>query len=266
MFSHLRRQLGTAGLIVAIVALVAALAGGAYAASGGLSAKQKKQVKAIAKSFQGTGPKGDTGAPGPAGAPGAKGDPGAKGGTGETGPSGKSVVVTTEPKGVNCLEGGTKVEVAGEPATKKYVCNGLTGFTSTLTSKKTETGIYSVVSETGTGVFAGFALGTISFPIPLPAPVLADHIKLIVPAEVPLPATSKCENPEHAGTANFANPEAEPGYLCVFEAEKEKMGADVEFLQPGLGDTKALPTGVMVGYAPTGAEARAEGTWAVTAP
>ncbi|HVV72142.1 MAG TPA: hypothetical protein VHI52_11700 [Verrucomicrobiae bacterium] len=46
---RIHQKLGTAGLIVAIVALVAALAGGAYAAGGGLSGKQKKEVTKIAQ-------------------------------------------------------------------------------------------------------------------------------------------------------------------------------------------------------------------------
>ena len=49
MLTQLRSQFGTAGLVVAIVALIAALAGGAYAASGGLTGKQKKEVTKIAK-------------------------------------------------------------------------------------------------------------------------------------------------------------------------------------------------------------------------
>ena len=79
----IREPFGTAGLIIACVALIAALAGGAYAASGGLTAKQKKEVKKIAKAFAGQpgaqGPKGDTGP---------KGDQGPKGNTGAEGPEG----------------------------------------------------------------------------------------------------------------------------------------------------------------------------------
>ncbi|MBA3867401.1 MAG: hypothetical protein H0X42_13840 [Solirubrobacterales bacterium] len=47
--SRIHQKLGTAGFIISIVALVAALGGGAYAASGGLSGKQKKEVEKIAK-------------------------------------------------------------------------------------------------------------------------------------------------------------------------------------------------------------------------
>jgi len=94
----IREPFGTAGLIVACIALITALAGGAYAASGGLNATQKKEVKKIAKKFAGkpgpagaagpVGPKGDAGAKGDQGAkgdPGTPGAPGAKGDTGEAG-------------------------------------------------------------------------------------------------------------------------------------------------------------------------------------
>jgi len=79
MLHRIRDQIGTAGLVVAIIALVAALGGGAYAASGGLTAKQKKEVKAIAKSFQGTGPTGAQGLAGPQGSPGINGSNGTNG-------------------------------------------------------------------------------------------------------------------------------------------------------------------------------------------
>jgi Collagen triple helix repeat (20 copies) len=93
MLSKLQNRLGTAGLIVAVVALVAALTGGAYAASGGLSGKEKTEVKAIAKQFAGKkgakGAKGDPGAPGAVGAVGAAGPQGAPGAAGAAGKEGK---------------------------------------------------------------------------------------------------------------------------------------------------------------------------------
>jgi hypothetical protein len=87
MFSKLRHPVrairepfGTAGLIIACVALIAALTGGAYAASGGLTAKQKKEVKKIAKQFAG-----EPGAPGAVGPPGVAGTKGDTGATGDQG-------------------------------------------------------------------------------------------------------------------------------------------------------------------------------------
>ena len=51
MLTRIHRKLGTAGFVISIVALVAALGGGAYAASGGLTGKQKKEVEKIAKKY-----------------------------------------------------------------------------------------------------------------------------------------------------------------------------------------------------------------------
>jgi hypothetical protein len=102
----MHNKLGTAGLVVAIVALVAALTGAAFAA-GGLTKKQEKRVTAIAKKYAGKdgqngapgapGAKGDTGAPGAAGKDGAQGPIGPVGPQGPIGPIG--------PQGPQGLEG-----------------------------------------------------------------------------------------------------------------------------------------------------------------
>ena len=72
MFSRMHNKLGTAGLLVAIVALVFAMVGGAYAAKGALTGKQKKEVTKIAKKYAGKpgaqGPQGPAGLVGPKGA------------------------------------------------------------------------------------------------------------------------------------------------------------------------------------------------------
>jgi hypothetical protein len=94
MLSRIHQRLGTAGLIIAVVALVVALTGTAFAAVDRLSSQEKKEVKKIAKSFQGKGPtgapgpQGSAGAAGPAGPAGADGAPGQPGETGPTGPPG----------------------------------------------------------------------------------------------------------------------------------------------------------------------------------
>jgi hypothetical protein len=114
--SGLRDRLGPVGFTVSIIALVFALAGGAYAASNGLSGKQKKEVKAIAKSFQGTGPKGDAGA---------AGTNGTNGKDGTNGTNGESVAVTAlSPGQEGCAAGGSKFAVG---ATSAHVCNGTNG-------------------------------------------------------------------------------------------------------------------------------------------
>lgn len=210
MLSRIREQIGTAGLIVAIVALVAALGGGAYAAKGGLklNPKQKKEVRAIAKKeakrFAKRGPKGAKGDPG---APGAKGDPGAPGANGSNGASGKdgkSVTVTAEPEGSNCSDGGVAVEVegSGNPA---YACNGTTGFTATLPSGQTETGTWGGHYPEDTTT-----VEPISFSIPLasePDPVFVGGTQ----AEKEQGEAEGCPGLEPNGT-----PTAEPGKLCVY--------------------------------------------------
>jgi hypothetical protein len=158
MFERIHQKLGTAGFIISIVALVAALGGGAYAASGALTGKQKKEVEKIAKKVGGKpGPAGAQGPAGPAGAPGAKGDAGTAG--------------TNGTNGTNGTDGAP-----GAP--------GLTGFTETLPSGKTETGAF-VAGPYGEGVIATRA--PISFAIPLELPAAA----FFVPTAGPPPPKPK---------------------------------------------------------------------------
>jgi len=119
-----REPFGKAGLMVAILALVLAMGGAAFAASGGLSGQQKKEVRQIAKRYAGTGTAGPTGPAGPSGKNGARG---AEGVSGENG-----VGVTTAPaSSAECASGGIKVSSA---TGKSKVCDGTTGFTATLPS------------------------------------------------------------------------------------------------------------------------------------
>src|SRR5215218_1644524 len=87
MIHRIQRRLGTAGLVVAILALVIALAGTAFAAKGVFTKKQEKQIVKIAKKYAGQqGPQGLKGDAGPAGL---KGDTGDRGPEGQEGPKGK---------------------------------------------------------------------------------------------------------------------------------------------------------------------------------
>jgi hypothetical protein len=90
MYRRFKDRFGTAGVVLGVIAIVLAIGGSAIAASG-LNGKQKKEVKAIAKSFQGTGPIGPAGAAGTAGPAGAKGDNGTNGNDGTNGADGKTV-------------------------------------------------------------------------------------------------------------------------------------------------------------------------------
>jgi hypothetical protein len=178
MFSRIHEKLGTAGFVISIVALVAALSGGAYAASGGLSSKQKKEVTKIAqteaKKFAGKqGPPGSAGPQGPAGAagkdggagptglPGVSGEPGAPGAPGATGPAGPTETV--------------------------------------LPSGKTEIGLWSFTNPGPT------SFTTISFPLQVGAAPEVGWIGLGEPS-----------TPECPGTPE--SPEAAPGFLCIYAA------------------------------------------------
>jgi hypothetical protein len=160
---RLREPFGKAGLTVAVIALVFAMLGGAYAASG-LNSKQKKEVKSIAKSFQGTGPAGAQGAAGAKGDNGSNGAQGAKGDTGAVGPQG--------PQGKQGNQG--PAGEAGMCSAAKPECK--------LASGGVLTGVWSVsssetVNVNGEGKVVAqeqaFTFADISFPVRVsPAPTV----------------------------------------------------------------------------------------------
>jgi hypothetical protein len=143
IFKRLKKRIGAngPGLTVAVIAMVVALAGGAFAAGGGLTKSQKKQVTAIAqkeaKKFP--GPAGPAGGQGLPGAPGAKGDTGGKGEKGEKGEkgatglqgtpgtNGKSVTVTPVAPGEPECFGRGGVIVEEEGGSPGEVCSGEKG-------------------------------------------------------------------------------------------------------------------------------------------
>jgi hypothetical protein len=260
MLTKVHERLGTAGFVIAIVALVAALGGGAYAASGGLSGKQKKEVEKIAKQYAGkpgkngapgatgpagatgaagskgdTGLKGDAGAQGEKGVPGDTGAPGAKGDPGAPGASPTVVELQASDPGPCEGSGGAKIigVNAGEEA---FACNGGGtggGFPATLPSGSTETGLWSV--SAADVVVPGTVLTTLSFNIPLEArPTKAVLITSSSPSEE--------ETEECPGTV--AAPEAKAGFLCVYrrfgtlnlvEAERNITGTTLIFAEGSAG-------------------------------
>jgi Collagen triple helix repeat (20 copies) len=264
MLSRLRNQIGTAGLIVAIVALVAALGGGAYAAAGsggGGKATASAKGKPGPKGPKGAaGPAGPAGAVGPAGPAGAKGDTGSAGSNGlpgNPGTAGKSVAVgTLNPGQGGCAEGGTSVEVASEPATKKSVCNGEagedgeTGFTETLPAGKTETGTWIVQGTKETAFSPGPAffllISPISFNIPLAAPIAEGNARFQGEAGF----AADCPG-------SFSAPSATSGHLCVYEGTL--IGGSLFEIQT------PSPAGASIAFEVTGDGAVfGSGTWAVT--
>lgn len=232
MLTKLREPFGKAGLIVAVVALIAALGGGAYAASGALSGKQKKEVTKIAqtqaKKFAGKqGPEGKQGATGPGGSTGSKGDAGAKGDAGTPGTpgtaggpgaSGKSVVATPIAEGepTQCEEqGGVEYEVDGSGEAAE-ICNGGEGSPWTvggLPKGATETGSWALNADEKSGEeFNGSETRVrvpISFSVPLTAPIEeASDVHYVGPGG----DGTIC-------TGTVTKPTAPEGQLCVYESE-----------------------------------------------
>lgn len=236
MLSRMHQKLGTAGLVVAVVALVIALTGAAFAA-GGLTSQQEKQVKKIAKKYAGKpGPAGPQGSPGPQGA---KGDPGPAGPVGPRGPAGPT----------------------GEA--------GETGFTETLPSGETETGGWAtgpapqavsveqvevepevfeevvVPSSAPSGDFVAFSMN-----IPLAAPIAKANIHFLTPAEQ---ETTACP-----GTAD--RPEAAKGHFCIYS----KASTNTTFAVNAVFPVSSVSS--VLGVFSRQQAGSAFGTWAVTAP
>jgi hypothetical protein len=133
MFSKLHNKLGTAGLIVAIIALIAAFSGAALA-KGVIITKLSQISPKVQKKLKGkAGPQGATGPQGPAGAAGPAGAPGPAGNDGVEGPRG--------PQGIQ-----------GEPGPME----------TKLPAGKTMKGLWEFV---GNQAPAGLGLMTISFPL-----------------------------------------------------------------------------------------------------
>jgi len=228
VISRIHRQLGTAGFVIAIVVLVAALGGGAYAASGVFSAKEKQEIRNIsmrqaqklAKRLAQSGPQGPAGpqglpgGQGPGGSPGAAGERGPQGVKGDRGFRGESVFVVplAEDNGTgHCEEGGAKfTNETGEA----FACNGEDGegggggggYPETLPAGRTETGLWEVQGESGIIFGEAAAVTTISFPLPLAAP----------PTETVLVASEPSEEEKLKCPGGPQEPKAAPGVLCLY--------------------------------------------------
>lgn len=224
MLKRIHDRLGTAGLIVGVIALVMAMAGGAWAAKGGLTGKQKKEVKSIAttvaKGMVGAGPPGATGPTGPKGDPGsagAAGKDGTDGEDGEDGDPGKSIELTpVAPGALECEKrGGAILEEEDEPASAIEVCNGKEGSPWTaggiLPPGSTETGSYFDQFDEA----EGFA--PITFPILLPAPNLT-AAKVHFPTEANFVDFDETGGSALGCKGTAALPLAPPGHLCVYSS------------------------------------------------
>jgi hypothetical protein len=187
---------GRAGLTLGVIAVLLAMAGGAWAASGGLTGKQKKEVEKIAKKTSGQpGPAGPMGAQGPQGQPGVNGKDGAPGPPGVNGDPGKNGTFSTEP----------------------------------LPKGQTLTGAWSVSG------LSGEYLATISFPIAVSPPPTAvvqsgpgsnlayepedGSLALFGPNKSPSSLQELEEDEEAFESAcpgNAASPAASLGFMCIY--------------------------------------------------
>ncbi len=333
MFSKLHQQFGSAGLVLSVVAIVLALAGGAYAAGGGLSSKAKKEVTAIAKKYAGKpGTNGLTGATGLAGTNGTNGTNGTAGTNGVNGKtvlSGSGTPQEAEgepgdfyiktgsspqifgPKGAGGWGSGTSLKgTAGTPGengngvlngaaapsnaegvngdfyidthtdeifgpkqneewpTPGTSLKGETGFTATLPKGQTETGDYVITDDAEARAEESAVFTTISFPIPIPAPlhnnVSEKHVFFIPAGEADTLDAEQCPGTEEA-------PKAKEGDLCIY-------GTGSSYNEESLPFEKASPPSDFVAFGadtsgtilsfiakPEEASVHNCGVWAVTA-
>jgi hypothetical protein len=288
MLQRFRNQVGTAGLIISIVALVAALGGGAYAASGGLSGKQKKEVEKIAKKF--AGKPGPIGATGPAGSNGTNGSNGAKGEAGTAGTTGKdgtsgtngtngSPGASVEAIPINTGEpecdgeGGAFYEVEGSTEPAVEICNGKEGspwVAGGLPAGKTEMGQWAVgklgtvtVGAPGAEETVAVQANPVYMPISFTVPLLEG--KSVTPHYVN-PAGEEEEESTPTGpaticTGSVSTPTAPAGVLCLYT--NVSTNATFEFwVNASGGSARTGRTGTFN----VGANGFARGDWAMTAP
>ena len=253
MLSAIRRRM-TPATVIATVALVFAMTGGAYAAKKYLITSTKQISPTVLKSLKGangkagpagpTGPAGaaSAGPAGPAGPQGPAGSPGTLGEKGESGAPGKN-----GENGKQGLKGET-----GSP----WPAGG------TLPKGSTETGTW-LAPASSEKEFPEHELAMISFSIPLAASLSGANVHYVTVAEweaKTLPAGC-------AGTAEA--PEAEAGFLCVFEGKvSQPVGgvASALILKAGGGFASgASTTGALLFIESKAAESRFLGTWVLTA-
>jgi len=262
MFQRIHDKLGTAGLMVACIALVLALVTGAYAAGGGLSGKQKKEVKNIAKSeakkYANSNP-GAEGKQGPKGDPGPKGEPGAQGDPGVDGKQG--------PKG----DQGEPGE-AGACSIANPTCN--------LPPGATLTGNWGFIAPARATGDSGDEVATVSIDYSLRIPKFSfnpPETKWVGQSE--WLDTGETYDTTHC-PGDYKHPEANPGFLCIYALRVENQDVVNNHLHkpcytPGFGGSAKNPPltydyssgSILVFCADDPAQKTfGEGTWAVTAP
>ena len=255
MLERLRTQIGTAGLVVAIVALVAALGGGAYAASNNGAGKATASAKAKQGKQGKPGKTGPAGPQGPAGPAGAQGPAGPKGDTGAPGANG-----TNGTNGTDGVEG---------PEGSPWTAGG------TLPPGATETGTWTLgfITEGSkpTGPFSDGIRVPISFTIPLAEPLVEGQVHYIKAngKEYILNASEEFEEIVSADCHGSAeNPTADPGNLCVYTGELSNAVLLSQLIHNPAGGGPfvggASTAGAYLSVAVSSANASGSGTWAVT--
>jgi hypothetical protein len=260
MLQRFQGRVGTAGLIVAIVALVLALGGGAYAASGALTSKQKKEVTKIAqteaKKFAKAGTTGPEGKQGPAGAAGAKGENGAAGTAGTNGTpgmNGKGVEVIPVPSGQTECGGNGGAVLEPEEV---QICNGSPWTVGALPSGKTEMGTWAAGHATAAG--ESIQSVPLSFSVPLTEGSAVSEVHYVNREGNEEEGGEVVAEPAVNCHGTKTNPTAPAGILCIYEATNS-----------GTILVSAAPqgrAGVVLEFQMNGEGTVARGTWAVTAP
>ncbi len=278
MFSPLRNRFGIPG-VISVIALVFAMLGGAYAAnnsSGGGKATASAKAKKGPRGPKGaTGPAGPAGAQGPAGANGKDGANGANGSNGASGTNGKSVVTATlNPGQGGCAEGGASVEVSGESATKKSVCNGEEGPAGNAGTP----GSPWVVGTAPTGALLK---GVWTLPPGYTAAAAGEVIPVSVSSVVPLNgavlahlvAAGPAANPSEpfgctgTATAPVAPPPPGPGItlLCIYQGQVDATNVEANVNSGDNATASGAGVNVLFQSAGPGPVA-GRGVWAMQAP
>ncbi len=276
----LRNRFGIPG-VISVIALVFAMLGGAYAASnssgGGKATASAKAKKGPRGPKGATGPAGPAGPQGPAGANGKDGANGSNGLQGSQGLPGKSVEVANY-SGPECAgsEEGATVQVAGEPATKKYICDGAEGAqgpsgpegvcsTSSchLPANVTETGAWGFrVDAEGEGAAP---LQSAPFNVQLPAALDSAHVHTF--------KDSNFGDFDGAGsltvgcTGSNAAPTAPSGHFCLYGEDLFGRLTSLFVNDPTTFSSGAAKTGALIQAIFSGGSEFADiasGTWAVT--
>jgi collagen triple helix repeat protein len=293
MFSSLRNRFGIPG-VISVIALVFAMLGGAYAASDNSgSGDSKASASAVKKGPRGPrGPRGPAGPAGPQGPAGAQGPAGPQGPAGANGTNGTSATTATFAGAKeSCSEGGVEVKSASPTV---LVCNGKKGTNGTNGSPWTVGGVLpseeTLTGAWGFGTLPAAALPPgvnplfipISFPLPLEEELDAVHVHYLNAAgKEPVfnPETEEVEEltPTDCGSAltpegTADNPRANPGHLCVYLGSASAnngpfQGTPALYKPAKAGFVKGASTsGAVLSLSFLPANARATGTWAVTAP